>query len=344
MRQDASSVSKTAFIYHPDYVHHETPSFHPERPERITTVYEFIKNSDLAASLSWLRPQPAAIRWIEGIHTPQYRRRVQEACQQQAFNSFDFSDFFDSGDTAIGRHSYTTALLATGGALLAVDTVLRDDCTHAFCAVRPPGHHACRERAMGFCLFNSIAVAARYAQKQYGLQRILIIDWDVHHGNGTQESFYADDSVLFFSIHQSPLYPGTGAAEETGSGKGKGFTINAPIPAGSTIATYRKVFVETLFPLARRFCPELILISAGFDAHRQDPLAQVCLDAADFSTLTVLVQALAQELCCGCMVSLLEGGYHLRALSHSVYAHLSALAQKPLDSKIHSPSLTLQKG
>ena len=214
-----------------------------------------------------------------------------------------------------------------GAVTQAVDRIIDDTLDAAFCAVRPPGHHALADRAMGFCLFNNVAIGARYAQQRHALSRILIVDWDVHHGNGTQAIFYDDPSVLYFSTHQYPFYPGTGARAETGRGAGAGFTINVPLPAGAGDAELIRAFQEELLPRALTFKPQLILISAGFDAHRDDPLAGLAVTEAGYAELTRIVRGIAEACCRGRIVSVLEGGYNLLALGRSVEAHLRTLLE-----------------
>jgi acetoin utilization deacetylase AcuC-like enzyme len=216
-------------------------------------------------------------------------------------------------------------LLAVGGALQAVDQVVDRRVRNAFVALRPPGHHAERDRAMGFCLFNNVAIAARYAQQQYGLKRVLIVDWDVHHGNGTQHAFEDDPSVLFFSTHQYPFYPGTGRASERGNGPGLGYTVNVPLAAGCGDQEYIEVFEKILYPAAQAFRPDLVLISAGFDAHREDPLAGMLVTEGGYERMTTIVREIAEQCCAGRLVSLLEGGYNLEALARSVERHLRTL-------------------
>lgn len=228
-------------------------------------------------------------------------------------------------DTWVSPRSYEVARLAVGGVLAAVDAVMEGRAHNAFAAVRPPGHHALPERAMGFCLFHNVAIGARYAQGRYGLRRALIIDWDVRHGNGTQEIFYEDPEVLYFSTHQYPHYPGTGAAGETGEGRGIGTTLNVPLQAGSGDPEILKAFREKLLPAAKGFRPDFIFISAGFDAHREDPLGGLAVSTGGFSRLTELVRGIAEEECGGRLVSALEGAYTLSSLSASVAAHLLAL-------------------
>jgi acetoin utilization deacetylase AcuC-like enzyme len=216
-------------------------------------------------------------------------------------------------------------LFAAGGALAAVDAVATGVLLNVFCAVRPPGHHAESDSPMGFCLFNNVAIAARYAQQHYGISKIAIVDWDVHHGNGTQEIFYSDPSVFYISLHQYPFYPGTGGRAETGTGKGEGYTLNVPMRAGSGEAEYLKAFREEILPRLNMYRPELLIISAGFDAHRDDPLANIELTEASFATLTAMLMEVAGKYCQHRIVSVLEGGYNLQALSHSVEAHINEL-------------------
>jgi len=230
-----------------------------------------------------------------------------------------------TGDTIVSARSFDVALHATGGVLSAVDSVLTGKTQNAFCIVRPPGHHATPARGMGFCLFNSIAIAARYAQQKYGVDRVLIADWDVHHGNGTQNIFYSDGTVLFFSTHQHPWSPGTGAPDETGEGPGLGMTMNCPFPAGSGRAEILGAFQERLLPAAEKVKPELVLISAGFDSREGDPLGNFLLTDADFADLTKVLREIADKYAGGRLVSVLEGGYSLPGLAAGVRAHVEAL-------------------
>jgi acetoin utilization deacetylase AcuC-like enzyme len=232
----------------------------------------------------------------------------------------------DTGDTHACRESYDAALLAAGAVLQAVDGVMKGELSAAFCAVRPPGHHAESEAAMGFCLFNNIAIGARYAQKKYGVERVAILDWDVHHGNGTQEIFYADDSVFYISLHQYPYYPGTGAANETGTGNGEGLTLNCPMAAGSGWKEYEEAFRSKILPALHKFQPHLVMISAGFDAHKDDPLAHIQLTEDSFAEMTNMMMEIASKYCNGKIISVLEGGYDLQALARSVEKHVHALA------------------
>jgi acetoin utilization deacetylase AcuC-like enzyme len=228
-------------------------------------------------------------------------------------------------DTSMSPGTLHAAYLAAGGALAAVDAIMAQQVDHVFCAVRPPGHHAEAGRAMGFCFFNNVAIAARYIQKKYRLNRVLIVDWDVHHGNGTQHSFEDDPSILFFSTHQYPHYPGTGRGTERGKGTGEGFTINVPVEAGEGDDDYRAVFQNVLVPAADDFKPEFVIISAGFDAHKDDPLASMGLTESGYAELTEIVAGIAKRHAKGRILSSLEGGYNLTALAASVQAHIGAL-------------------
>ncbi len=315
-----SPVGKTAFIYHPDVEHHETGPGHPECSSRTQRIAHHLRHSTLAQRIDWREPQEAHIQHIEAVHPGHYRRFIEEACLGGGM-------MVDAGETLVGHDSYRAALLSAGSALLAVDSVMQEGCDLAFSCGRPPGHHATTDKAMGFCLFNNAAIAARYSQSQYSIQRVLIVDWDVHHGNGTHDIFYTDPSVFFFSIHQNPLYPGTGPSEDSGAGPGRGYTLNVPVPARSDINTYRDAFLGPLAQSVGRFRPQLIIISAGFDAHHADPLADINLHAADFGELTRILKGFAGDHTNGKIVSLLEGGYNLVALCECVEAHLQSFCE-----------------
>ncbi|MBM3237125.1 hypothetical protein FJZ31_12605 [Candidatus Poribacteria bacterium] len=317
--------SKTGFIYHDIYLQHKTGANHPEKPQRLTAIVTRLKTARLSAVLV-VTPTPlfASPEWITTIHTPQYVERVQKSCQASA-QTPRLSAVLDSVDTPISPESYEVAVAAVGGVLSAIDGVMEGKFKNAFCAIRPPGHHALKDRAMGFCLFNNVAIGARYIQKKYGLSKVLIVDWDVHHGNGTQAAFYDDPTVLYFSVHQYPFYPGSGNEEEKGTGTGLGYTINVPLPAGSGDAEYKKAFEEKLRPKALEFKPDFVLISAGFDAHKDDPLGGMKVTANGFADMTSIVKEIAERCCEGRLVSVLEGGYSLDDLAESVEAHISVL-------------------
>jgi len=307
-------MNKTGFLV--SGYRHDTGA-HPESAKRLTVVEDLFHNTDLHPHLMRLQPRKAEIEELSEVHDRLYILQVQEA-SASGIRALD-------PDTFISPESYEEARLAAGGLLAAVDAVIKGEVNNAFCAVRPPGHHAERDHAMGFCLFNNVAVAARYAQMKHGLEKILIVDWDVHHGNGTQSAFYNDPSVLYFSIHQYPHYPGTGSRNQTGEGEGAGFTLNHPLPAGSGDREYLEAIEKVLIPAASDFAPDLILISAGFDAHKDDPLAGMQVTEKGFSGMTESLVRLAERHAHGRIVSALEGGYDLSALKRSVRAHLSAL-------------------
>jgi acetoin utilization deacetylase AcuC-like enzyme len=291
---------------------------HPESPNRLRAILERLEQSGTVDRLTRIEPRRAEDEWITQVHTPRYIAALNRHAPATGRVSLD-------PDTAMSPGSLNAAYLAAGGVLAGVDAIMAQQVDHVFCAVRPPGHHAEASRAMGFCLFNNVAIAARYVQKQYGLTRVLIVDWDVHHGNGTQHSFEDDPSVLFFSTHQYPHYPGTGRASERGTGAGEGFTINVPMEAGEGDEAYRTVFHKVLVPAADHFHPEFVIISAGFDAHREDPLAQMGLTEEGYADLTGIVAGIARRHAGGRILSSLEGGYNLAALGASVDAHIKAL-------------------
>ena len=311
-------MGTTGLVYHPAYLDHDMGAGHPESPNRLRAILQQLERSGTAGRLRKIEPRKAEDEWITQIHSPSYVAALnthQPASGRVALDA----------DTSMSPGSLPAAYLAAGGALAAVDAIMRGDVEHAFCAVRPPGHHAETARAMGFCLFNNVAIAARYVQKKYGLSRVLIVDWDVHHGNGTQHSFEQDPSILFFSTHQYPHYPGTGQATERGTGAGEGFTINVPMEAGDGDDEYHAIFLNVLLPAAKAFKPEFVIISAGFDAHRDDPLASMGLTEAGYSDLTGIVVGIAKRHAQGRLLSALEGGYNLTALGASVDAHLKVL-------------------
>ena len=310
------------YITDPRYLEHLTGYGHPERPERLESISHRVAKSGLIADLRLLPAAPAPMEWIAEVHDPSYVERVRQTCLRG-------SSIIDSMDTGISERSFDIAMLAAGAGLVAADAVAGGEVTAAFAAVRPPGHHALRDTAMGFCLFNSAAVTARYLQGKHGLKKIFILDWDVHHGNGTQAMFYEDPTVFYFSVHQWPFYPGTGSMVERGDGDGEGFTLNAPMPAGCRDGDYHKVFEEKTLPALERFAPDALVISAGFDAHRDDPIGGMKLSEAGFASLTKLVidaaAAVSPSPGGARIISLLEGGYDLDALASSVEAHLGAL-------------------
>jgi acetoin utilization deacetylase AcuC-like enzyme len=311
-------MGRVGFVFHPAFLDHEMGSGHPESPDRLKAIRSHLKSTKTIDRLIFLEPQMASKDWIAEVHTGSYIETLEKRAPTSGYVPLD-------PDTIMSAGTLRAAYLAAGGALMAVEAVMKHQVDQVFCAVRPPGHHAETNRAMGFCFFNNIAIAARYAQKHYGLRRVLIVDWDVHHGNGTQHTFDEDPSVLFFSTHQFPHYPGTGQATEIGHGNGKGLTINIPLPGGQGDDEYCEVFQNRLVPAAETFKPELILISAGFDAHRDDPLASMNLTEEGYGTLTGIVVEIARRHALGRVISCLEGGYHLQGLAASVNRHILGL-------------------
>ncbi len=311
-------MGTTGLVYHSAYLDHDMGAGHPESPNRLRAIVHQLEQSGTLAQLTRIEPRKAEDEWITQVHTPGYVASLKRHAPVSGRVSLD-------PDTSMSAGSLNAAYLAAGGALAAVDAIMTKHVAHAFCAVRPPGHHAEAGRAMGFCLFNNVAIAARYVQKKYGLSRVLIVDWDVHHGNGTQHSFEDDPSVLFFSTHQYPHYPGTGSATERGKGAGEGFTINVPMEAGEGDEEYCTIFRKALVPAADDFKPEFVIISAGFDAHRDDPLASMGLTETGYADLTDIVAGIATRHAHGRILSSLEGGYNLTALAASVDAHIKAL-------------------
>jgi len=313
---------RTGLVYQELFLEHDTGKTHPEQPARLTAILRRLKETGMLPTLTLLEPSPAPLQWVETIHRREYLREVQRGCE--------FGQrFLHSPDTPVSARSYEVALLAAGGVLTAIDAVLAGRVRNAFCAIRPPGHHALPDRAMGFCLFNNVAIGARYVQQAHGLQRVLIVDWDVHHGNGTQAVFEDDPTVLYFSVHQHPFYPGTGNEDEQGFGQGGGYTVNVPLPAGCGDQEYLAALREVLRPKALAFHPDFVLVSAGFDAHEDDPLGGMRVTAQGFAQMTAVVREIAEESCRGRLVSVLEGGYDLEGLAVSVAAHISALQQPP---------------
>jgi acetoin utilization deacetylase AcuC-like enzyme len=311
----------TALVYDPIFREHLVPPDHPERPQRIEMVMEYLK------TLNWLErdglvqltPRAATLDELAAIHERSYIQEV-EAISKEAAAQGEKAILQIGTDTYASAKSYEAALKAAGAPITAIDALMEGKINNAYCLVRPPGHHAVAEAAFGFCIFNNVAVAARYAIDKYGLERVMIIDYDVHHGNGTQEMFYDDPRVLYFSIHQAPFFPGTGASDETGEGPGKGTTINVPVPAGTGYETYEPVFRQIMAAAADRFQPQLILVSAGFDAHWKEAKAEtglvqpgILLSSAAFAKINEIIIRSANVLCEGRLIMVQEGGYELDA-------------------------------
>jgi acetoin utilization deacetylase AcuC-like enzyme len=304
----------TLYITHPACLNHLTPSGHPERPDRLRAIDRVLENERFQTLARVAAPE-ASIDDIALCHPRDFIEEIAEAVPKEGMVRID-------ADTSMSPGSFAAALRAVGGALYAVDEVMTGKAPNAFCAMRPPGHHAETVRPMGFCLFNSAAIAARHAQKQHGAERVAIVDFDVHHGNGTQEIFWSDPTVMYCSTHEMPLYPGTGARMERGE---HNTIVNAPLRAGDGGEAFRAAFEQTILPRLREFGPDMVVISAGFDAHLRDPLANLNLVEADYAWVTQKLMEIADAKANGRVVSLLEGGYDLQGLAASVAAHVTAL-------------------
>lgn len=303
----------TLLVHHPIFLQHATPEGHPERADRIRAIDRALEEErfhGLEREAARIVDLAAILR----VHPQDYVDQIREAAPEEGI-------IFLDGDTAMGPKSLDAALYAAGAATLAVDEVMAGKVKNAFCAIRPPGHHAEARRAMGFCLFNNAAVAARHAQAVHGAERVAIVDFDVHHGNGTQDIFWSDPSVLYASTHQSPLFPGTGKASEQGVGN----IVNVPMHAGDDGFAFREAMESEVLPRVEAFHPDLLVISAGFDAHIRDPLGEMRLTEADFAWITERLMAIAARRCAGRVVSVLEGGYDLTALARSVATHVATL-------------------
>jgi acetoin utilization deacetylase AcuC-like enzyme len=329
------------FCSSPRFIEHDTGPHHPERPDRIRAIFKAIRDAGLVMSLNplaefdlplglrplglppltELQPQAAEERWLLTVHPQAMVDHVKHVCK--------LNGVLDQSDTPCETRSFNTALLAVGAALRCCDAVMSGEVRRAFAAIRPPGHHAEPDRSMGFCLFSNIAIAARYLQQAHKVGKVAIVDFDVHHGNGTQAVFESDPTVLFISLHQEPrtCYPGSGYKYETGTGAGAGWTLNIPFDPGSGDAEYMHAMATKVLPALEAFEPGVLLISAGFDAHRDDPLAQINLSDDAFEEMTRELAGAANRLCGGRMVSLLEGGYNLRALGRGVVRHLVGMME-----------------
>jgi len=307
------AVVTTLYLHHPIFLKHLLPSGHPERPERLLAIAEALADARFGSLDRRLAPA-ADLDTATLAHDRAYVDMVADNVPSEGFVRLDL-------DTFMSPKSLDAVLHAVGAACLAVDQVMGGGANNAFCAVRPPGHHAESHRAMGFCLFNNAVIAARHAQRAHGAARVAIVDWDVHHGNGSQEIVWTDPTILYASTHQMPLYPGTGSAEETGVGN----IVNVPLPPGAGSNAFHAAFDGQILPALAKFRPDLIVISAGFDAHRRDPLAAINLVEEDFAWATEELMALADHCCDGRVVSMLEGGYDLAALAASVAAHVASM-------------------
>ena len=304
----------TLLLTHPACLDHQVPLAHPERPDRLRAIDRILEHERFHA----LERESAPLGSMEDllrVHSPTYLDRIRSMIPTEGLSRID-------EETSVSAGSWEAALRACGAACLAVDEVLENKVTNAFCAVRPPGHHAEREKAMGFCLFNNTAIAARYAQSKFDLKRVAIVDFDVHHGNGIQDIFWTDPTVMYCSSHQGDFYPGTGSAPETGVAN---TIVNAPLPAGSDGKVFREAYETLILPRLRDFQPELVILAAGFDAHVRDPVGELALTEADFGWVTRKLMDVAGDSCDGRLISVLEGGYDLEALARSVAAHVMTL-------------------
>ena len=306
---------KTGIITTDSYLNHDTGQGHPERADRVTVVLDHLKKIK-SKNLIWKKPLKFDLKYLEYAHEKNYLNNVAKSFPKQGLNFLD-------GDTILSPGSKDATRDAVGSILTAIDGVMEKEFKNAFCAVRPPGHHAEKQKAMGFCVYNNVAVGAYYLLKKYNISKVAIIDFDVHHGNGTQDIFYNNENVLYISTHQYPYYPGSGAENEKGINDN---VLNIPLPAGTQTHEFLNAY-DHVFIKLKEFKPEFILLSAGFDAHKDDPLAQINLESKDFYTLTKRIMSLAKNLCDEKIVSILEGGYDLNALKESVDFHVKSLTE-----------------
>ncbi|HDH96460.1 MAG TPA: histone deacetylase [Proteobacteria bacterium] len=331
-------MPKVGIVRHSIYLEHDPGPYHPESPERLRAIYSMIDQEKLLQTLGLVEidARKAAREEIEWIHDPRYIDLVASTAKR-TYVSLD-------PDTSTSPESYEAALMAAGGLLEAVKAVHDGTVDRAFALVRPPGHHAERDRGMGFCLFNNVAIAAEYALKRLGAKRVAIADWDLHHGNATQHSFYERSDVLYLSTHQFPYYPGSGAAHEVGTGEGEGFTVNVPLSTGHGDGDYMRIFEELFKPIILEYRPDMILLSAGFDIYERDPLGGMSVTPQGFGQLTRILLEIAEETCNGRLVATLEGGYDLTGLALGVKSVLEMMAEEPdrreaMDARPLNPSI-----
>jgi acetoin utilization deacetylase AcuC-like enzyme len=315
-------MKKTGYLHDNRYLLHDTGPYHPEMAERLTAVYNGIKEAGLLDQLILLPAVRADLKWIEMVHDPTYIRRFEEIC-------LSGNRTFDYPDNQMCTDTFETAFLAVGGVLDVARRLMEGELDNAFCAVRPPGHHAERSQAMGFCYFNNVAIAARYLQEAHGIERVAIIDFDVHHGNGTQHIFEADPTVFYYSIHQHPsfAFPGTGREFEEGNDAGQGFTLNSPVLPGQGDDVYRNLFDSDLLPAFERFKPQVIIVSTGFDGHKDDDMSDVNLSTEGFTWIMQYIMKLGNRFADGRVISVLEGGYCLERLGELAANHVRILLE-----------------
>jgi acetoin utilization deacetylase AcuC-like enzyme len=311
-------MANLAFITHPVFLKHDTGPGHPERPDRLVSITEAFEHSHLKNKVEMVQPIRATPEQVSLVHTDAYIRFVTEAIHNG-------SHILDFGDTVVCSDSLDAAYYACGAGIRGVDLLAEGKYSRVFCAVRPPGHHAEPAHALGFCIFNNAAVAARYAQRTGVAEKILIIDWDVHHGNGTQHTFEQDAAVFYYSLHRYPFYPGTGLESECGLGAGEGFTLNRPLKAGSDDTVYLQSFAADLAEIERKIKPDLIILSNGYDAHREDPLGGMMMTDTGYWKMTEMISRFAWHNCEGRILSILEGGYNLEVLARCVLNHLDCM-------------------
>jgi acetoin utilization deacetylase AcuC-like enzyme len=314
-------MMKTAFLYDDVFLEHETGEGHPERAERLRTMLRRLEAGGYMDKVLPVPTRAADERHLELIHKKAYIERVKQGIESG-------EEFFDSVDNTVCTRTYHVALSAVGGCLNMCDAVMSGRVANGFCAVRPPGHHAESQKAGGFCFFNNVAIAARYIQTEYGVGRVAIVDWDVHHGNGTQDAFQDDDSVYYISLHQYPYYPGTGAETDIGFGQGLGYTLNIPVKAGSGNSHYLQAFNERVVPELERFRPEVVLVSAGFDAHRDDPLSSINLTGDMYYRFTRMLRDVARRHASDRLIAFLEGGYNVDVCAEGAEQVIRALLEE----------------
>jgi acetoin utilization deacetylase AcuC-like enzyme len=318
-------MKKTGIVRHPIYLEHKTGVLHPENPQRLQSIYDMLDNRAFGDALVHIEPRYATLEEILRVHDPRYVDRVLDSAEKPRVR-------FDP-DTVTSPKTYQAALMAAGGVMEAIKQAMTKAVLNAFALIRPPGHHALRDQAMGFCIFNNESIGAHYAMKTYGLQRVLIVDWDVHHGNGIQSIFYDNPHVLYFSVHRTPFFPWSGEVSEVGEGAGEGYTVNVSLEPGCSNADYGNIFRHLLLPIAEQFEPELLLVSAGFDTHHSDPIGTMNVTTEGFARMTALLMEMAAALCAGRLVLALEGGYNPQALRDSVEMVLWELMDKSMINK-----------
>jgi len=319
---------KTGIVYHEKYLEHNLGPDHPESPERLKKILEFLKKIIDKPSIELLKPNPTSEEDLLRVHTKDYAEKIKSMSQTGDVLTLD---------TPVPSGVYEIAKVSAGGAILAGKSVCEKKVDNAFALIRPPGHHAGKNFGGGFCYFNNIAIMIEYLRAKHPLKKFVILDWDVHHGNGTQNIFYTDPSVLYFSTHQSPLYPGTGMIDEIGEGDGKGYNVNVPLNPGTTGTSFLYILNELFIPLTKEFKPDIICVSAGYDAYFNDPLANLRFTIKTYADATRLVKDIAEKVCDGRIVIVLEGGYNLDALSQGVLATISTLASLNSIKELYPP-------